>query len=260
MKTKNILFILLCCALVGLSVKVFASVKQEQRNVGSFTKISVSSGINLYLTQGSTHSVSIETEEEILDLIETKVENGTLTIKVKNGEKINWINGQLVLNAHVSTPTIDAIRGSGGADIYPQTPINNNSSLEIALSGGADLKAGSIKAKDLNIKLSGGSDAKQLDVTADTFTGAFSGGSDCAGTVKATTIDIKQSGGSDSNLTIDAQTLTITTSGGSDAKLSGKTNTITAKASGSSDIKATELSYEKSDVSKSGGSDIHLKR
>lgn len=259
MKTKNFLFILLCCTLVGLSVKVLAVTKQD-RNVGAFTKIGVSSGIDLYLTQGNTHSVAIETEEDIIDKIETVVENGTLIIRVKQGERINWRNGKLTLIAHVTTPVVEAIRGSGGSDIYPQTPINSNGALDITLSGGSDLKDGTIKAKDIYLKLSGGSDAKQLDMTADKLTAVLSGGSDCKGTVTAPTIELKQSGGSDSNLTIDATTLNVVTSGGSDVLLSGKTHTITAKASGSSDIKANDLTYEKSDISKSGGSDIYLRK
>lgn len=259
MKTKSFVFTLLCCLLVGVSVKVFAAVTKEDRNVGSFTKVSVSSGIDLHLTQGSSHSVVIETEEDIINKIETVVENGTLIIKVKKGERISW-NGKITLKAHVTTPVVDAIRGSGGSDIYLQTPISSNGSLEVALSGGSDLKSGSLKAKDMNVKLSGGSDAKQLDITADTFTGNFSGGSDCSGTITAPTIELKQSGGSDSNLTVNATTLNIVTSGGSDVSLSGRTHTITAKASGSSDIKANGLTYEQSDISKSGGSDIYLKK
>lgn len=260
MKTKKIITLLFICLIAGASIKALAGVKKEDRNVAPFTKISVSSGIDLYLTQGNTHSVAIEAEEDILSKIETAVENGVLTIKVKRGERINWRNGKLTLIAHVSTPTIEAIMGSGGSDIYPQTPINSNASLAIMLSGGSDFKSGTVKAKDVEVKLSGGSDAKQLDVTADTFTVAISGGSDCYATVNATDIELKQSGGSDSKLTVSTETLNVSVSGGSDATLSGKTNTIVAKASGASDIKATSLSFERSDISKSGGSDIYLKK
>lgn len=259
MKTKSFLFTLLCCILVGLSVKVFAITKQD-RNVGVFTKVSVSNGIDLYLTQGNTHSVAIETDEDIIDKIETVVENGTLSIKVKKGEKINWKNGKLILKAYVTTPTIEAIRGSGGSDIYPQTTINSNGFLEIALSGGSDLKGGTMKAKQVNLKLSGGSDAKLLAVTADTFIAHISGGSDLEGSVTAPAIDLKQSGGSDSKLTVNTTNLSVANSGGSDVSVSGKTHTIIAKASGASDINATNLSYESSDISKSGGSDIRLKK
>ena len=256
MKTKT--FFTTALLLILTCTFAFSTVKQE-RNVGSFTKVSVSSGINLYLTQGNTHSVTVETDEEIVNLIETEVKSGMLAIKVKSGEKINWKKGKLVLNVHVTAPVIEALQGSGGADIYLETPINSNGSLNIALSGGADLKTGSIKAKDINLKLSGGSDAKHLDVTADKLTAYLSGGADCAGTINAPTIYIEQSGGSDSNITVSADTLTVITSGGSDAKLSGKTNTIVAKASGASDIKATNLTYEQSDIRKSGGADIYLK-
>lgn len=259
MRTKNIITMLFVCLFVGISASTFAAVIKEDRNVGSFTKVSVSNGIDLHLTQGSTHSVSIETDEDIINKIETIVEDRTLIIKVKKGERISW-NGKRTLKAHVTTPVAEAIRGSGGSDIYLQSAINSPGSLDITLSGGSDLKNGSLKAKDVSLKLSGGSDAKQLDITADTFTGTFSGGSDCYGTINAPEIDIKQSGGSDSNLTVNATNLNIITSGGSDASLSGSTRTITARASGSSDIKASNLSYENSDISKSGGSDVYLKK
>ena len=245
--------------LVGLSVKASAAVVKEERNVGSFTKVSVASGIDLYLTQGNTHAVTIEAEDDIISKVEAVVENNTLTIRIKRGDNISW-SGYKTLKAHVTALVVEAIQASGGSDIYPQTAINSKGSLAILLSGGSDLKSGHLTAKDISLKLSGGSDAKQLNITAESFDAVLSGGSDCTGSVSATTIGLKQSGGSDCNLSVNTTTLNVTTSGASDALLSGKTHTIIAKVSGSSDIKAKGLSYEKSDVSKSGGSDVYLKK
>lgn len=260
MKTKSFFTTAFLCLLVGISITVYGAIKQD-RNVGSFTKIEVSSGIDLHLTQGSNKSVSIETEESIMNKIETVVENGTLKIRVKSGEKINWTTGKLVLIAHVTTPTIEGLQASGGSDIIPQTPIKSSGRLDISLSGGSDLKDATIDANELNLKQSGGSDSKQLTVTAKTFTANISGGSDIKnGNINAPTIDIKQSGGSDATLKVSTETLIVNTSGGSDITLSGKTNSITANASGAASVKATGLTYVKSDVKKSGGSDIKLSK
>ncbi|MDR0661146.1 MAG: DUF2807 domain-containing protein [Prevotellaceae bacterium] len=262
MKTKNLIVAFICCLLVGYSIHSFAIEKQD-RNVTSFTKVSVSGGIDLYLTQGNTLSVSIETEKDILDKIETKVENGTLIIKLKKGEKINWrsYKGKLTLIAHVSAPTIEHVQGSGGSDIYPQTPINTNGNFGITLSGGADLKNATINAKNIEMKLSGGSDAKQFTANATTFIAQISGGSDIDNaTVNAPDINIQQSGGSDAKLNVNCERLDVRASGGSDLTLSGKTNTITVNASGASDIKASNFSYESSDINKSGSADVKLRK
>ena len=63
----------------------------QTRNVSGFNAIDVSTGIDLYLTMGSSEEVKIVADEEIIDDIKTEVRNGTLHIYMKRNNWFNWL-------------------------------------------------------------------------------------------------------------------------------------------------------------------------
>jgi len=65
---------------------------KETRKVGEFHGISVSSGIDLYITQKNIQEVRVEADEDDMDDLVTKVENGILKIYMKNQSwlKFTW--------------------------------------------------------------------------------------------------------------------------------------------------------------------------
>ena len=69
---KTIILRKLPLLLLLLSVSIWANAEKgdtQTRHVASFSKISVSSGIDLYLTQGSTESVKVEADADLIDKI-----------------------------------------------------------------------------------------------------------------------------------------------------------------------------------------------
>ena len=101
----------------------------QVRNVPSFTAISVSSAIDLYLTQSNTNKVAVSaSEEEIRDKIITEVVGGTLIIRLgDNGTWFSWKKwGNYKTKAYVSIKDIDAntiksinvLKGETAAKLY----------------------------------------------------------------------------------------------------------------------------------------------
>lgn len=60
------------------------NVKKQDREIASFSSISSSSGINVYLMQGDKESVTVEADENLLDLIVTRVKGDELIIKTED--------------------------------------------------------------------------------------------------------------------------------------------------------------------------------
>lgn len=231
MKTRNgILLVAAFVLCLGLSAQ---STKQD-RPVGEFSKISSASGIDVYFTQGNTHSLQIETDAENMDKIESKVENGRLTLKCKYDEKLK---SKIKVKAYVSAKNIEDISLSGAADFYT-TSITNNTALNVSSSGAADFKADKVTTKDCKLSFSGASDCDIKNLTTETAKLSFSGGSDANVHVSSAT------------------NIEASASGGSDITLSGKTRNVTINCSGGSDGNVKNLSYEKITANKSGGSDI----
>src|SRR5882724_2674233 len=98
---------------------VIADANAQKRTLNaSFTGISVSNGIDLYLTQDNEESVAVSaSEEKYLERLKTVVEDGMLKIYFDNkGISLN-INDKRKLKAYVSFKTLERLVGSSGADV-----------------------------------------------------------------------------------------------------------------------------------------------
>jgi len=211
----------------------------QQRKVPSFTAISVSSAIDLYLTQSNKNEVAVSaTNDEIRDHIITEVVGGTLIIRL--GDRGTWMSwrkwGNYKTKAYVSIKDIDALTASGASTVHLVNTIESPK-MRIKLSGASDFK-GNIKAGVLMYQLTGASDYK--------------------GEVIANSIDIDGSGASNIELIGNVDDLAIEVSGASDAKLYNLTaKGAILRASGASNIGVTVTEILR--ANSSGASDINYK-
>ena len=240
---KKILFALLLFAGFVVNAQENKSIvydeNAQQRKVPSFTAISVSSAINLYLTQSNKNEVAVSaTNDEIRDHIITEVVGGTLIIRLgDNGTWFSWRKwGNYKTKAYVSIKDIDALTASGASNVHLVNTIESPK-MRIKLSGASDFK-GNIKAGVLMYHLSGASDYK--------------------GEVTANSIDIDGSGASSIELTGRVDDLAVEVSGASDAKLYNLTTKgAILRASGASNIGVTVTEILR--ANSSGASDINYK-
>jgi hypothetical protein len=240
---KKILFALLLLAGFVVNAQENKSIvydeNAQQRKVPSFTAISVSSAIDLYLTQSNKNEVAVSaTNDEIRDHIITEVVGGTLIIRL--GDKGSWFSwrkwGNYKTKAYVSIKDIDALTASGASTVHLVNTIESPK-MRIKLSGASDFK-GNIKAGVLMYQLTGASDYK--------------------GEVTANSIDIDGSGASSIELIGKVDDLAIEVSGASDAKLYNLTaKGAILRASGASNIGVTVTEILR--ANSSGASDINYK-
>ena len=210
---------------------------KKDRAVSGFTGLNVSSGIDVYLTQGNSEKITFDVKVVDEDKVKSVVENGTLKLYIdrKNGMNWNFGRGNYV-KAYLTFKQLNNLQAGGGADVFGQ---------------------GTLSFKDLNLDASGGADVK-LDLKADELNVSASGGADAILQGSARTLNASGSGGAD----LDARKLTVeicnaNSSGGSDVYVNASKE-LSMKASGGSDI----YYYGSAKVlasSKSGGSDISRK-
>ena len=240
---KNLLFAILLLAGFALNAQEKTAVIYDEnaqvRKVPSFTAISVSSAIDLYLTQSNKNEVAVSaTNDEIRDHIITEVVGGTLIIRL--GDKGTWFSwrkwGNYKTKAYVSIKDIDALTASGASTVHLINTIESPK-MRIKLSGASDFK-GNIKAVVLMYQLTGASDYK--------------------GQITANSIDIDGSGASSIELTGNVDDLAVEVSGASDAKLYNLTaKGAILRASGASSIGVTVTEILR--ANSSGASDINYK-
>jgi hypothetical protein len=180
---------------------------------GSFTGISVSSGIDVYLTQGNEETVAVSaSEQKHLDRLITEVVNGTLKIYYDN-KGITWkSSGKANLKAYVSFKTLEKLHVSAGSDVSVNGSIKADK-LDLQVSSGAEF-TGAINAKELVAEVNSGADAK-LSGSADKLTVSVSSGASLKGfDFAADYCDASVSSGGDVHLTINKELVAKASSGG----------------------------------------------
>ncbi len=207
----------------------------QTRPVDQFEKISVSSGIDLYLTQGNTASVEVEADPDIIDKIITRVENGTLKIYIK--EKQNWDWGwNQSRKVRVSFTEISAISASAGSDVYAEEPIELKE-LTIDASSGADISIDDLTADFVSIRSSSGSDAKVAGKTIRMEADSSSGSDlDCSDLVSEE-CEVSASSGSDALVNV-SRSLKARASSGGDVRYKGNPSQKDIDESSGGDVKS----------------------
>ena len=238
MKTLNLLTSFVLFALIistninAQSIKGDGNVVTEDREVSGFTGIRISSGIDLYVKQGTDELCQIETDKNLMDAIVTEVNDGILKIYCEKS-----IRTKKTLKAHVTIKEFNSLVSSGGSDIYTLTEINSDN-FKITSSGGSDL---------------------EFDLNANNLEARFSGGSDAKMNCNVKNINIVASGGSDLHLKkLDADECNFDISGGSDVDIAGKTSKLRIDASGGSDVDAYDLESKDCYLKLSGSSDVNV--
>lgn len=148
----------------------------ETRNVGEFSGISVSTGVNVVFKQESPTNVKVIADADKLQYIITKVENGILKVYVDNKGTKNLRFKNLSVN--ISSPRMDNIKVSSGASFNAVNSVKENN-LVIDVSSGANLKGDFKVSNTLDIGTSSGANIR-AGVTAGTITVKASSGSNTA--------------------------------------------------------------------------------
>jgi hypothetical protein len=208
--------------------------KEKERNVRDFDAIDVRGSIDVIIADGNDASVKVSGDENLIDSIETYVDNGTLNVHFKNG-----LGYASKIGLRVTVPNsgrIRTIKASGSSDVIIEGCLTAGN-IFISGKGSSDVK-GNIKAGDCELH--------------------FSGSSDYKGSVEAVNCKIKCSGSSDCIISGNADICDISMSGSSDFKgYDFVVKKFTCSASGSSDVQVT--CTEELSATAAGSSDIYYR-
>jgi hypothetical protein len=122
------------CKQVFEGIKGNGNVQTEQRKISeSFTKISVSRGLEVIVEQGNLVKVEVEADENLLKHITTKVENGTLV--VSSDENIYSAEKEVV---RVTMPTIEGFEATSGSNLSSKSVLKGTT-LRVKSSSGSEI-------------------------------------------------------------------------------------------------------------------------
>jgi hypothetical protein len=144
-------------------------VTEERTVTEDFNEVRGSAGLDVYLTQGAENKIVVEADENLLEYIETNIEEGKL--HVTTSENIGRSKAKKV---YVTFKAINSVEASSGADVVVNSVLKSQN-ISLKSSSGANLKV-EVFTQELIAKTSSGADlevsGKASSLNADASSGS----------------------------------------------------------------------------------------
>jgi len=169
---------------------------KKVREAGQFTGIRVSSGIDVYLKQTGSESITVEADENLHEYIVTEIRGGVLNVysdaNIREAE---------MKRVYVTMRDITSLKTSSAGDLIGESPVTADV-LELSASSAGDIKL-ELKAKKVDIDISSSGDMT-LSGEADMLEASLSSAGDLNAyglTVKEADISVSSAGDADITVT-----------------------------------------------------------
>ena len=168
-----VLLLLSSCVIDGWNQGISGNgnVVKETRDLDGFTGVHISSGIDVYLSQGEEFEVVVEADENLQEVIVTKMEGKMLVVKT---DRVNIRNAKSK-KVHIILPELTDLKISSAGDCVGKTAFYCDD-LKISVSSAGDLKL-EVDADKIYLDISSSGDA-ELAGEADFFQANLSSAGD----------------------------------------------------------------------------------
>jgi hypothetical protein len=203
-----------CLDMFTSGVEGSGIVSKKAYNFSGFSKISIATGINAMVTIGKEESITVEADDNLLELIEVKVSGDELSVSLKKN-----VSNYKQLNVYITAKEIDGLTASSAANISVDSLIRTeklvcraSSAAKINFSAKADqIEANTSSSGQINMDnlvaqtarfetSSGASISVTKGTTIDLFANASSGSRFSASGLESQNCDAQASSGSTMNV------------------------------------------------------------
>jgi len=213
-----------------ISCKATTTQATSERKVPAFSELNLCISANVVLTQGPIQKVDIQASDRLLNLIETEVRDGKLTIKWSE----RFVRENESIKIYITMVDVKSLHVSGSGDILCNGNILT-STINLSISGSGTIKLDKLKAETIESSISGSADIiVGGSEAANSLTAKISG----SGNIKVPDLPVKN--------------VEISISGSGNCYVNA-VETIKARVSGSGDIFYSGLATIDAKVSGSGG-------
>jgi len=141
---------LACRSINRMTVNGSGNIITQTVNVKNFDHVTLEASGDVYIEQGSTESLTIEADDNILPLLDTRVRGNELVLSMKPNSSINP-SQTIVYRLTVKDLQGISVKGSGDFFVEPM----ESSSLNVSVWGSGDVHVDGLAANQLSIDLSG---------------------------------------------------------------------------------------------------------
>jgi Putative auto-transporter adhesin, head GIN domain len=200
----------------------------ETRSTGNFDGISVGGGFDVEVKIGTTTTVMVEADDNIMKYIETTVSGNTLKIRTEDMNNYSDVHMKIFITA----PAIKRIKASASAEVDVMDVLAGTDQLTFGASSGANIKA-EVDAPQVSADVSSGASINLKGKTKTYSAEASSGAEIRSGELLSENTTVKVSSGA--SATVHASvSLTANASSGASVTYTGGATVNQSVSSGGS--------------------------
>lgn len=219
----------------GNTVKASKNYVTKNIKVDNFNKIKLAGSPDVIYTQKSGKpGVEVYTSDNIVDLLDIYVKDGTLYIGFKKNTSVSYDK----LEVRASSETLNGIALAGSGDVSLANGLKTDY-LKIALAGSGDIKADNVSCtNDLEVSIAGSGDIEGSGIRCTNLKASVAGSGD---------MSLKN---------VTATNTQASVAGSGTAVMSGTTEEASYSVAGSGDLFVSELQAKRASASVAGSGDI----
>ena len=134
------------------TIKGSGNVTKETREVSGFHGVTLSGNMSVQLAYGTSNSITVEGDDNLLPYIETKVEDGILQVKNKTRTSLKTKSKLMV---YVSITKITELKVSGSGNIIGAGDFSNDGKTDVSVSGSGNINVELDSFSETKIAISG---------------------------------------------------------------------------------------------------------
>lgn len=146
-------------------VKGDGPIVSENRYTQSWDEVALMIPADVYIVQGEDEGITIEAQDNVLDVIETEVRHGELKLKFEDGVVVKRFDP---IKVYVTTNDISQITVSGSGNVYNESPLVTNE-LRVRISGSGNVDLHDIDTPLMDARISGSGKVYLDGFTADLY-------------------------------------------------------------------------------------------
>ena len=210
--------------------------KSESRTVAGFSRLVLALPATVAVAQGPTESLTITTDDNLLPLMATRVEDDALIIE---GDKSRGFSTRQEIKISLTVKSLNAITIKGSGDVSGNQLTSDK--LDVAIAGSGDVKFKTIRADQFRIAIEGSG-----DVAVDS--------------IESQSVDASIRGSGDIRLPLlQAKRVSISVKGSGDVSAAGTADNVDVEIMGSGDVRTRKLVAREAKVTimASGDAQVH---
>lgn len=164
---------LACAVLTTNAVRGSGDIITQTFDVGNLDQVTLEGFGTVFIEQGQTESLSVQTDDNIMSLLDIRVRGRELTLGVKRGYDITPSRS---ITFHVTVKDLSAVTVDGSGDFYIEPIKSDRLAVYVMGSGNIDIKG--LTADELSMQLNGSGNISIQDISAKNIDTSLQGSGD----------------------------------------------------------------------------------